>query len=147
MNLNPYLNFNGNCREAFDLYQKTLGGEVLFAGTYADMPEDENADEGCSGGAFPEGWQDKIMHISLQLGNVTLMGSDIPAEHFNQPQGLHVSINVGTVEEAERIYGVLSEGGQVFMPLGETFWALRFASFSDRFGTPWMINCERPMEG
>jgi PhnB protein len=147
--VNPYLNFDGNCREAFDFYAETLGGEIQYAGTFGEMPEGEVPDEnseGCANPAdWPDGWQDKIMHISMQLGNVTLMGSDAPAQ-YARPQGINVSLNVETVEEAERLYAVLSEGGEVQMPIAETFWARRFAMFTDRFGTPWMINCEKPME-
>jgi PhnB protein len=72
------------------------------------------------------------------------MASDCPPGRFVKPQGFSVNVTAKTPSDAERIYRALSEGGQVTMPLAETFWALKFAMFTDRFGTPWMINCERP---
>lgn len=146
MKFNPYLNFDGNCREAFDFYAKTLGGEIMFSMTFADMPEEEQDGEACGGAEMPEGMDDKIMHVSMEVGNITLMGSDAPGEYV-KPQGMHVAINLDTPEEAERVYKALSEGGEIIMPIQETFWAQRFAMFTDRFGTPWMIDCDKPMEG
>ena len=132
MELNPYLNFSGNCEEAFDFYAKTLGGKILFKMTHGESPE---------GHKFPE-YRDKIMHATLQIGNQRIMGSDAPPQYYTKPQGLYVSINVPDVEESERIYNALAENASVQMPLGKTFWAERFGMLTDRFGVPWMINCE-----
>ena len=133
MEINPYLNFNGNCEEAFDVYAKVLGGKILFKMKHGEVPE---------GHKLP-GMENKIMHATLQLGDRVIMGSDAPAQYYSKPQGLYVSLNVKDVGESERIYKALSEkAAHVEMPLGETFWAERFAMFTDRFGIPWMINCE-----
>jgi PhnB protein len=137
MELNPYIHFNGNCEEAFNLYAKTLGGKILFKMTYAEAPSEDQR--------FPE-FKDKIMHATLQIGEQRIMGSDAPPQYYSKPQGLYVSINVTDVAESERIYNVLAENANIQMPLGKTFWAERFGMFTDRFGVPWMINCEGAKE-
>lgn len=148
MKINPYLTFNGTCREAFEFYQKTLDGEIIAMMPFSEMPTDvaETAadSEGCAGGVT-EDMKDHIMHACLQVGDIMLMASDAPDGEFKPSQGIHVALGVDTVEEAERIYAGLSEGGTVVMPLEETFWAKRFAMFTDKYGTPWMINCDKPM--
>ena len=83
--------------------------------------------------------------MRLAVGDQVLMGSDAPPERFDKPQGFFLSIGVDTLAEAERVYKALSEKGQIIMAIQETFWAQRFAMFVDRFGTPWMINCEKEM--
>jgi PhnB protein len=93
---------------------------------------------------FPE-WADKVMHISMQIDGQMLLGSDAPPPQFQRPQGLRVCLDIEDVAHAERVYAALSEGGQIDMPLQETFWARDFAMFQDRFGTPWMINVSKPM--
>jgi PhnB protein len=133
MQLNPYLMFKGNCKEAFTFYQKVLGGKIIAMMTHGETPAAEHTK--------PE-WQDKIIHARMTVGDQVLMASDAPAEHFEPMQGFSVSVNVDTAEEAERIFKDLSEGAQVRMPLSPTFWAIRFGMLVDRFGTPWMINCE-----
>jgi len=135
MKLTPYLNFNGDCKAAFEFYEKALGGKITFMMTHEDVPASENIG--------PE-WKDRIMHARLEIGDQHLMGSDSPPEYFEKQQGIYVSIHVDTVDEAETVFAALSEGGEVRMPIGETFWALRFGMVIDRFGTPWMINCEKP---
>jgi PhnB protein len=137
MKLNPYLHFNGNCQAAFAYYVKHLGAKLVMSMTYADAPP--TAEQGdCTGAA-----KDKIMHARLELDGNILMGSDAPPQFYQKPTGLSVSINVTDPKEAERIYAALSEKAEIRMPLGETFWAHRFAMLSDQFGTPWMINCEK----
>lgn len=136
MQLTPYLNFDGDCQEAFKFYERCLGGKIVAMIPHAGTP--------AQGQVSPE-WQDKIMHARLLVGEAVLMGSDSPPEYFTQPQGIRVSINVDTPVEAERIFHALAEGGTVLMPVQETFWAVRFAMLTDRFGTPWMINCEKPL--
>lgn len=135
MQINPYVNFDGKCREAFDFYARVLGGEIVMISTFGEMPEEMQAGEE---------WRDKIMHVTLVANGQTLMGSDAPPAYYSKPQGLHVTLTVDTPDEAERLYGALSEGGTIFLELQETVWAQRFAMFADRFGTPWMVSCNKP---
>jgi PhnB protein len=134
MQLVPYLNFNGNCKAAFQFYQQCLGGQIVAMMTYGETPAVDHVS--------PES-RDRIIHARLVKGDVVLMGSDSPPEMFVAPQGLNVSLHVDDPVEAERIFHALADGGQVRMPIGETFWAHRFGMLTDRFGTPWMINCEK----
>ena len=137
MQLNPYLNFDGCCEAAFKFYEKVLGGKIEAMMTHANMPPS-------AGAQTPPGWKDKIMHVRLVAGDNVLMGSDAPPDHFEKPQGMSVSIQVDDPKEAERIYAALADNGTVRMAIQETFWAVRFGMLVDRFGIPWMINCERP---
>jgi PhnB protein len=130
--INPYLNFDGNCREALEFYAKALGGTIEFMQTHADSPMKDQT---------PPAWRDKILHARLRVGNQVLMASDAPPQHYSPAGAYYISIGVETPEEAERIWAALSAGAKVDMPLQQTFWAKRFAMFKDRFGTPWMINC------
>ena len=134
MQLNPYLTFDGSCEEAFKFYAKLLGGEIKAIFPYEGTPAAEHV---------PAGWHNKIMHATLDIGGQSLMGSDAYAEHYHKPQGFSVSLSIGKVAEAERVFAGLSECGKVRMPLQQTFWAARFGMVTDRFGIPWMINCEK----
>lgn len=133
MQINSYLNFNGECEAAFKLYEKVLGGKIEMMMTFADSPMEKDV---------PAGWGNKIVHARMAVGNNVLMGSDGASNHYTKPGGFAVNINVDSPAEAERIYKALSEKGTVHMPLGQTFWAKRFAMFADQYGIPWMINCE-----
>jgi PhnB protein len=133
MQLNPYLNFNGQCEEAFKTYEKCLNGKIEFIMTHEQAPM---ADK------IPPEWKKKIMHATLRFGEQVIMGADAPTQYYQQPQGFSVSVGLNDPAEAERIFKELSAGGVVRMPLEKTFWAERFAMFTDRFGIPWMINCE-----
>lgn len=137
MQLNPYLSFNGNCEEAFKFYERCLGGKIVAMITHAEAPM---ADK------FPAEWQKKIMHARLVIGDQVLMGSDTPSEQYQVPQGFSVTVGPSTAEEAERIFHGLAEGGNVRMPIEKTFWAVRFGVLVDRFGIPWMVNCEQAAE-
>lgn len=139
MKLNPYLSFDGNCAEAFAAYSEAFGTDITMKMTFGEMPVEDGR------GEMPEAWADRIAHMSMQVGEVTLMGCDSPPDSYQAPQGVHVSINLSDIAEAERVYGLLSADGAIDMPMTETFWAQGFAIFTDRFGTPWMINCEKPM--
>lgn len=132
MRLVSYLNFNGNCAEAFKFYEQLFDGKIEGIMPYSEMPD---------GGQCSAEMKDWIMHACLSVGDQQLMGSDCPPEMFQKAQGITVSIHVNSPEEAERIFAGLAEGGQVTMPLQETFWAPRFGMATDRFGTPWMVNC------
>jgi len=135
MQLNPYLTFNGQCAAAFTFYEKCLGGKIEMMMTHGDSPM---ADQ------MPPVLRDKIMHARLVIGDKVLMGSDAPPERYEGAKGFSVSLGIDKPAEAERIFTALAEGGTVQMPLQETFWALRFGMLVDRFGIPWMVNCERP---
>ena len=133
MQLNPYLLYNGQCEAAFKFYAQVLGGKIVAMITHAGTPAENQV---------PPEWRAKIMHARLIVGDQVLMGSDAPPAHFQQPQGFSVSIGVDEAEDAERIYHALAENGTVRMALQKTFWAIRFGTLVDRFGIPWMINCE-----
>src|SRR4030095_1540668 len=133
MQVNTYLNFSGNCKEAFEFYAKCLGGKIETMLSHAGTPAEQHV---------PAEWRDKIIHARMTVGNELLMGSDAPPEHYARPQGFSVNLNLKDESEARRIYDELSRDGTITMPLGPTFWAKLFAMFVDRFGTPWMINCE-----
>ena len=135
MPLNPYLLFNGDCKEAFELYAKVLGGKIEAMMAHEGTPAAEQV---------PPEWRKKILHAKINFADGVLMASDAPPGRYEKPQGFSVSVTVKTPADADRIYRGLSEGAKITMPLAETFWALKFAMFVDRFGTPWMINCDRP---
>lgn len=133
MTINPYLGFNGNCAEAFKHYEKVLGGKIGMMMTHAESP---------MAAQTPPEHLNRIMHVRLTVGDQVLMGSDNPPGQIDLPKSICVSIGLADPAEAERIYAALSEGGSIDMPLQPTFWAKRFGMFRDRFGIPWMINCE-----
>jgi PhnB protein len=133
MQLNPYLLFNGNCAEAFKFYEETLGGKIEGLFTYSGSPAAEHA---------PPEWGDKVMHATLMIGDQKLMGSDAPPGHYEQPKGISVSISLNDREKGERIFNALAQGGTTTMPFSKTFWADGFGMCTDRFGIPWMVNCE-----
>ena len=136
MKLNPYLSFKGNCAEAFKFYETATGGKIEMLLTYEQAPP---------GAPVPPDMADKVMHARMTIGDNVLMGGDAPTQFASTPAGFSVSLNIETPQEADRIYAALSEGGDIKMPIGETFWAQRFAMFIDKFSIPWMINCEKPM--
>ena len=131
----PYLAFNGTCEEAFKFYEKVLGGKIEATFTFGESPMAQQA---------PPGWDKKIMHARLSVGNVVVMGSDMPPERFKAPQGFSMSVNTKDAAEAERMFNELATGGKIEMPIQQTFWAVRFGMVVDRFGIPWMVNCEHP---
>jgi PhnB protein len=127
------LTFNGDCDEAFALYQKCFGGAVVFRMTWGESPMAASA---------PPDWRDKIMHATLEVGDTTLSGGDVLPEWYERPQGFQVQLNLDDPAAAERIFAQLAEGGRVTADLQQTFWARRFGAVVDRFGIPWGINCE-----
>lgn len=133
MQLNPYLLFNGNCAEAFKFYEETLGGKIEGLHTFAGSPAAEHA---------PPEWGDKVMHATLTIGDNKLMGSDAPPGRYEKPTGMSVSISLNDRDKGERIFNALAAGGTTIMPFGKTFWADGFGMCTDRFGIPWMVNCE-----
>ncbi|PXW16193.1 PhnB protein [Chryseobacterium sp. CBTAP 102] len=139
--VNVYLTFNGNCREAFDFYKSVFGGEYSYIGTFGEIPPLE-------GKETPEEDKNKIMHVSLPISKETiLMGSDTGGEwssNFKAGNNFSISVNAESKEEADRLFGGLSAGGQVTMPMEETFWGAYFGMFSDKFGINWMVNYDDP---
>jgi len=136
MQTSTHLHFNGNCREAFDFYARTFGGKIVFSMTYGESPGAEKTS--------PES-RNKIIHARIDFGGQFLLGCDTPAERYRTPEGFNVMAAVEQPAEAERIFATLADGGQVTMPVQETFWAHRFGMVTDRFGTPWMVNCAKPL--
>ena len=133
MYLNPYLNFDGQCETAFKFYEKSLHGKIERMMTHEGTPIAKQV---------PAEWRKKILHARLVVGDQVLMGSDAPPDRYQKPQGFSVSLDLKDPAEAERIFQALAENGTVQMPLQQTFWAARFGMLTDRFGIPWMLNCE-----
>jgi PhnB protein len=135
--IQPYVNFTGNCEEAFNFYKSVFGGEFIMISRYKDMPPTE-------GGHGSEVDGEKIMHVSLPIGKDSwLMGSDVGgdwAKHTVQGNNIQLSINADSEEEAARLFNGLSAGGRVNMPLEKTFWGAYFGMFTDKFGINWMVN-------
>lgn len=135
MKLNPYLNFPGTCEEAMTTYASILGGDIETMLRYGEMPGDH---------PVPDEMKKKIAHARVAIGDEVLMASDAGPDRFMSMQGMSVTLNIAEPDEAERVFDALSEGGTVIMPLEETFWAVAFGVFVDRFGTQWMVNCVKP---
>lgn len=133
MKLYTYLNFGGNCQEAFRFYEHHLGGKITMMMTHGQGP---NPNDG------PPNWKNAILHARMNIGETELLGADIPS--YQPMRSAYLTLIVSSIDEAERIYAVLSDGGEIFMPMNETFFAFRFAQLRDRFGTSWMILHERP---
>lgn len=137
--IEPYLFFDGRCEEAIEFYRGAIGAEVLMMMRFKDSPEPPQGGAGCSGA------EDKIMHASLRIGGSTVMASDGRCEGKPSFQGFGLSISAASEAEADRIFGALSEGGQVQMPLAKTFFSPRFGMVADRFGVMWMVIVPMPM--
>jgi PhnB protein len=133
MRVNPYLFFNGQCEAAFKFYAQVLGGKIEAMLPHKGTPAEQHVS--------PE-WRDKIMHAKLVVGGDVLMASDAPPDRKQETGGYSVSLQIDEPVEAERIFNALKQDGTVRMPLEKTFWARRFGMLVDRFGIPWMINCE-----
>ncbi len=133
MQLNPYVNFNGQCEAAFKFYEKVLGGKITFSMTWGEMP---------GANQFPAESHKLIMHSTLSLGDKLLMGADAPPGRYQEPRGMNLSLHFKDKAEAERIFKTLAEGGSVTMPFEKTFWSPGFGMCVDQFGVPWMINTE-----
>jgi len=125
-----YLNYGGNCEPAFRFYEQHLGGKIMALVRHADQPNPQNV---------PAGWEHAVLNARMSIGEMELMGADIPPDRFQPMRSAYLTLLVDSAEEAERIYALLAEGGQVFMPMEQTFFASRFAQLRDKFGTSWMI--------
>ena len=133
MQVNPYIFFNGDCREAFEFYAKVLNGHIEAMITHGETP---------ASGGVDESWQSKILHARLAIGDRALMASDSPPQYGEaKPSGFYVQLALETPQEAERVFNAFAEGGSVRMPMEQTFWARRFGMLVDRYDIPWMISC------
>ena len=128
MKLDFYINYKGNCKEAFRFYELHLGGKIIMMSTFREMPDEAN---------IPEERKDDILHARIEIGGAVLMGADIP--QAEPMRSAYLSLRVDSAEEAERLYQLLSDGGEIFMKMEQTFFASRFAMLRDKFGTSWML--------
>lgn len=129
MKLYTYLNYGGNCRQAFEFYVEHLGGKITEVTTHGELGDPNT----------PPELKDAIVHARMELGETILLGADVPAARFQPMRSAYLTLMVDSSAEAERIYDLLKDGGQIFMPMEETFFARRFAMLRDRFGTSWML--------
>ena len=136
MQLYAYLTFDGDCEEAMRHYADVLRGQIVAMQPHEGTPAADYV---------PPDWRNKILHARLHIGDAVLMASDSPSGMQEKMQGISVALVIEDPDEAERIFNAFAEDGVVTMPVTETFWAKKFGMLTDRFGTPWMINCEKPM--
>jgi PhnB protein len=129
MHLHTYLNYGGTCEQAFRFYEQHLGGRITMLMHHGEQPNAQT----------PEGLHGKVLHARMTLGGAEVSGADVQAERFQPMRSAYLALTVDTVAEAERIYALLTEAGEIFMKMEETFFASRFAMFRDRFGTSWML--------
>ena len=138
MNLDIYLHFDSNCREAFDFYRSVFGGEFEIIQTFADGPADMG---------IPEAERDNIMHVSLPIGGSVLMGSDAPSTFGPPPvfgSNFSVTVSADSRAEADALFASLSDGGAVSMPMADMFWGSYFGACADKFGVNWQISYDLP---
>lgn len=133
MHLNPYLLFSGDCEEALKFYEQTLGAKIDMLLRYGGSPAEGHA---------PADWSDKVVHARFTVGDTTLMAADASSGHYQRPQGFSISISIDDTAKGESIFNALAENGNTTMPFQPTFWAKGFGMCVDRFGVPWMVNCE-----
>ena len=135
MQTNPYIFFTGDCEAAFKFYEDRLGAKILTMMKHAGTPAE---------GHVPAEWGEKIIHGRIQLGDTVVMASDVPPGQSEKTQGFRLSLSFDKPADADRAFNALVESGSVQMPIAKTFFAERFCMLTDRFGVPWMINCEKP---
>ena len=132
MHLHTYLNYGGNCEQAFRFYEQHLGGTITMLMRHGESPQPS---------ALGPDWKDKVLHVRMTLGGTELSATDVPPDRFEPMRSAYLSLSLDTPDEAERIYALLADGGQIFMPIQSTFFATKFAMLRDRFGTSWMLLC------
>jgi PhnB protein len=131
MKLNPYLAFDGRCREAFEFYERTLSGKITFIQTIGESP---------MASSMPADAHGRVMHVTLRVGDQVLQGADAPPGQFSTPAGFCVALHVEEAPEGERVFNALAGGAKVQMPFQPTFWAKGFGMLIDQFGTPWIVS-------
>jgi PhnB protein len=131
MRLDVYLNYAGSCEQAFRFYERELGGRITSLMRHGELP-----------GGGSDAPPDSVLHARIEIGGAVLMGADVPGAE--PMRSAYLTLSLDSDEEAERVYAVLSDGGQIFMKMEETFFASRFAMLRDRFGTSWMLLRQRP---
>ena len=127
MKLDVYINYRGTCESAFQFYEQHLGGRISGMVRHGDQPNPH----------LPPEWKDKILHARIEIGNTVVMGADIP--HSEPMRSAYLSLTLDSEVEAERVYQLLGEGGEIFMKMEKTHFANRFAMLRDKFGTSWML--------
>ena len=132
MKLDIYLNYHGNCEEAFRFYEQHLGGRITMLMRHGEAPRTN----------VPEDWKNAVLHARVEIGDGVLMGADIPSAE--PMRSAYLTLRLDSAAEAERLYALLSDGGEIFMKMEETFFASRFAMLRDKFGTSWMLLHETP---
>src|ERR1700739_533331 len=130
MTLTFYVNFGGNCEEALRFYEKNLGGKILMMSRFSESPV---------GSQMPPGMANGVIDARIEIGGTILMASDAPPDRYQPMRSDYLSLGLGSNEETERIHNALSEGGEIFMPMQETFFAHRFSMLRDKFGANWML--------
>ena len=138
MKLTTYLNFGGNCAEAFKFYEKNLGGKLNMIMTYDQMPPDPNVQP------RPE-LAKYALHASITIADTTIMASDVPPERFEKIRSSYICLSADSPQDAERLFKILSDGGEVYMPMAETFFATKYGILRDKFGVSWMVIHDKPM--
>ena len=127
MRLDIYVNYPGNCEQAFRYYERHLGGRITGIVRHGDQPNP----------ALPAGWKDKVLHARIEIGSTVLMGADVA--RAEPMRSAYLTLSLDRAEDAERTYALLADGGEIFMPMAETPFAKRFAMLRDRFGTSWLL--------
>lgn len=131
MRIDFHINFSGHCKEAFEFYQATLGGDTNFL-TYENSPAKDST---------PSGWRKKIVHGSFKLNGLEIAGADVLPRHYHEPKGFQLLLQLTSEPESQRIFAAFSEGGSITMPLQKTFWSPCYGIVVDRFSIPWEVNC------
>lgn len=132
MRINPYLTYNGQCKEAFKFYEQVLGGKITIMMTWGESAMAAEAGPDLQG---------KILHATFSFDDQMLQGGDTMPARYQRPQGVSIALHLADVDRAHTIFDALAAGGLVQMPMQQTFWARRFGMVTDRFGIPWIINC------
>lgn len=135
MELSPYLNFSGNCEEAFHFYAKVLNGKVAYIQHFGDSPMADRV-----GPDFAK----KVMHATLEFNGRHLYGCDTPPDMQSEMKGFAISLETSSPEESEKLFQAISNGGNITMPFQKTFWSPGFGMLKDKYGVPWMVNTYQP---